>query len=311
MSIHLSRKYKFRSFRPGELSDAIRLVLSKYGIDPIKARFDAAFPVGDEGEERRQLSFDDIAAICEIGESPKDLIVSGYDEKIKRYFFLIDKESDKFLGIYISDEDVKIASEVFSEFEKALKLKEVKPEEKNIEKVVANLEKRISEIDQRFLRREKGLTCFLSYRFNERTEALALELTRFLDLIGVEVITGARYEPRKVSEKVLSLLQGPLDFVLYLITKEGESTWTRDEIAVSLGKGYSIIPLVEEGANLEKGILGDLERIPFASNHIGDTFIGLIEAVDFIKREKEIKESAEKQKRSSKKWRRKYRITKK
>ena len=106
---------------------------------------------------------------------------------------------------------------------------------------------------------------------------------RFLSLVGVEVTTGAGYEPQSVSDKVLSILGKPLDFVIYLqIAKEGESTWTRDEMAVSLGKGYRIVPLVERGSTLEKGILGDWEYIPFSTGHISDTFIPILEAIKYI-----------------------------
>jgi hypothetical protein len=109
---------------------------------------------------------------------------------------------------------------------------------------------------------------------------------RFLALIGVEVTTGDTYEPRRVSDKVLSHLDKRLDFVVYLVEKEGESAWTRDEMAVSLGKGCRIIPLVEEGAALERGILGDWEYIPFTSGHTSDTFLPILEAVKFINKEK-------------------------
>ena len=59
-------------------------------------------------------------------------------------------------------------------------------------------------------------------------------------------------------------------------------------MAVSLGRGYHIIPLVEEGSTLERGILGDWEYIPFSSDHISDTFIPILEAIKFMYREKEI-----------------------
>jgi hypothetical protein len=108
---------------------------------------------------------------------------------------------------------------------------------------------------------------------------LALELTRFLELLGVNVVTGAGYEPRRVDQKVIARLEQPLDFLIYLITADGESIWTRDELAFSLAKGYALVLLVESGTKIEKGLLGDWEYLEFEGNHIGDSFMGILEAL--------------------------------
>ena len=108
------------------------------------------------------------------------------------------------------------------------------------------------------------------------------QITRFLELLDIEVISGASYEPRRVTEKVRSRLSSNIDFVVYLVTKDGETAWTRDELITGLGVDAHLVPIVESGAKMEIGILGDLEYIPFESGHISDAFVRLLEAVRFI-----------------------------
>src|SRR5262245_50120609 len=127
------------------------------------------------------------------------------------------------------------------------------------------------------------LKCFLSYRFTDENEIAALPVQEFLRLLNVEVRTGNRYEPRQVSEKMLSILSEPLDFIVLLITANGESMWTRDEINTALHKGIHLVPLVEKGATFHRGLFADLEYIEFTPGHIGDAFLKLLQAIEFIR----------------------------
>jgi hypothetical protein len=45
---------------------------------------------------------------------------------------------------------------------------------------------------------------------------------------------------------------------------------------------------VEKGSKTGKEILGDHEYIEFDGNHIGDTFIAILEAINFMKDQKEL-----------------------
>jgi len=87
-----------------------------------------------------------------------------------------------------------------------------------------------------------------------------VKIQQFLALLDVKVASGASYEPRRVSDKVLSKLSESLDFIVVLISGTGESMWTRDEIASVIGRGVAVIPIVEEGANFAPGLFGDLEH---------------------------------------------------
>jgi hypothetical protein len=134
------------------------------------------------------------------------------------------------------------------------------------------------------------LKCFLSYRFSSENETSILKLQRFLTLLNVEVITGDKYEPRGISEKVLSKLASPLDFLIIFIARDGESYWTRDEIAYARHEGLPVIPIVQDDKQFTPGIFGDLEYIPFAEGFVEGAFLKLLDALQFIRKQKTTKD---------------------
>lgn len=105
-------------------------------------------------------------------------------------------------------------------------------------------------------------------------------------MLDIDVITGEAYEPRKLGDKVLSKLQGSLDMIILLVASDGESMWTRDEINTALQQDIYFIPIVEQGAHFSPGLFGDVEWIPFEKGHVGDAFIKIQEAIQYIRRKK-------------------------
>jgi len=128
----------------------------------------------------------------------------------------------------------------------------------------------------------RKITCFLSYRFSDLGKSYASQIRRFLELLDIDVLSGEKYEPRSISEKVKNILSQNPDFVVLIIAQDGESLWTRDEIAELRVKGKPIIPLVVYGSEFAQGLFGDLEWIPFPKEHISDSFIRLLEGIRFI-----------------------------
>jgi len=129
---------------------------------------------------------------------------------------------------------------------------------------------------------EKPLQCFLAYRFTDQSERYATEVREFLELLDIDVISGGRFEPRSVSEKIKELLSEDLDFGVLIVSDEGESMWTRDEVNSLWSQGKKVIVLVEEGTQFTQGLQGDLEWIPFPQGHISDAFSRLVEGTKFI-----------------------------
>src|SRR5207302_4557130 len=125
----------------------------------------------------------------------------------------------------------------------------------------ANILARLETLEDAVFPPTRRLRCFLSYRFTDTNEIIALRVQQFLTLLDIEVLSGASYEPRQVSEKVLSKLRQPLDFIVLLITGTGESMWTRDEIGTAIHKGVAFIPLVQKGTTFEPGLFADVEYV--------------------------------------------------
>jgi hypothetical protein len=149
----------------------------------------------------------------------------------------------------------------------------------------AELSTRIGSLEVAFAARSRRLQCFLSFRFTDANELISLRLQQFLSLLEVDVVTGATYEPRQVTEKVLSRLAGPLDLIILLVTSDGESMWTRDEIGAAIHKNLALVPIIEKGASLEPRLFGDVEYIEYTPGHIGDAFLKLLQAIVFVRQQ--------------------------
>ena len=141
-----------------------------------------------------------------------------------------------------------------------------------------------SDARRQLAKRGHTIWAFVSYPFDsEQAEAYARQVERLLHALNVRVLTARPYEPRPVQDKVGDILADPFDLIVLIVAGKGESAWTRDEIAAATAKGAFVVPLVERPLTFERGLLGDLERIGFDPGHIGDAFVGLVEAVRFTR----------------------------
>lgn len=284
MTFNIFRYYKQKRFKPNQISNCFNKIIADLNLPEDRVSFRGSYDLGDSIEESRDFSPKDLDAICEIKDRPHALFFSfpSPDETHSRSNIIILSDFRDALQLNLGLSEASNSDAIVNTIESLLSLEQVSPPEYT-DKEVEAIKERLTKIEEKLIDKEKALSCFLSYRFTSRSKTLALELTRFLELLGSNVISGAGYEPRRLNEKVISRLSQPFDFLIYLITKEGESTWTRDELAVTMGKGFPAILLVESGVEVGKGLLGDWEYLQFQDNHIADTFIGILEALRFIK----------------------------
>src|SRR3990170_29373 len=77
-------------------------------------------------------------------------------------------------------------------------------------RLIAYLEAQLSEVPSNVHNRIHPLRCFLSFKFTPKGKKYAAEVRHFLELIGIEVVTGERFEPRGISNKILELLSSDL-----------------------------------------------------------------------------------------------------
>ena len=145
------------------------------------------------------------------------------------------------------------------------------------------ISERLAVLERIVLGPNRTLRCFLSYRFTSENEDPARKLYSFLIRLGIDVVTGDTYEPRPVSQKIMGRLKDDLDFIVLLAGGDGESFWTRDEIATANHKMIPLVPVIEDGVKFEPGLFGDIECVPYAKGHIGDSFLKVLEAVKYIR----------------------------
>jgi len=289
MSVSMSKYYDNRFFKTGELSKLLREMVRRVVGDNAETRIFAIKKLKDGLTERQDnISFDDIRDTVDLITEYNTFILyfqgNGKDVSIsfdgRGDYLSVSLGAESPETLYVVAEEVK---QLIGTTERESIFKQIKFEGPTIPEQIYELRSMIEELRATIVKPTKNLRCFLSYRFDPKIEATVLRLQRFLSLLDVEVISGTSYEPRRISDKVMERINQSIDCVILLISESGESAWTRDEISFANSKGIPIIPIVEENTKFERGMFGDLEYIPYASGHIGDVFIGLLEAINYIK----------------------------
>ena len=186
------------------------------------------------------------------------------------------------ISVSIDADDMIRAQNALNVVAEALKLSPYKPKfmEELLVGRVEQLQSRVAALERNAAR--APLRCVLSFRFSKSSSTVAREVEQYLLLLGVQVVSGIEYEPRRVEDKVRDRLLSGVDFVVYLVTSDGESAWLRDELATATAQGAIPVPLVEKCCSLEEGLLGNIEYIPFAPGHPGDCWIRLGQAVRYM-----------------------------
>lgn len=281
METSRSKSYQNTIFKPGTLALTFLSISSEFKTPDNSATISADFRYGDDGTTTKDILLSDLELICDFSGHVKSVTFRfpSSEHKYDKDFFAFSSFQNGIL-LTMNSRTPERLSTALAIFEKELGLVEM-PKIKFPK--ITDLEARLEILENKIIGLSTGLSCFLSYRFNSKSKGLALELTRFLSLLDVTVKSGFGYEPRKVTEKVLGRLKSGHDFFVYLIANDGESLWTRDELAVAFSDGVPVIILVEKGAEVGKGLLGDWEYIEFDPDHIGDTFIAVVEAINYVR----------------------------
>ena len=276
MEISRSTFFRIRQFRIGELASMFGSLSRSLTLEDKPVGFSINEILSDGSEVWRDATQADLESICNLVARSISCTIGNWPDRV--YLSLSQRGSD-YLRLYVSSAQSSIITEVPRLLQQALALEEVTEHEAmSIDRAPEDdrfqpLLRRIEQLENAVFEPKQKLRCFLSYRFSSENEILALKLSQFLKLLDVEVITGASYEPRQVSQKVLSRLREPLNFIVLLVTKTGESMWTRDEVGAALHKGLALVPIVENGAVLQPGMFADIEYVSFEPDHIGDAFL--------------------------------------
>lgn len=121
-------------------------------------------------------------------------------------------------------------------------------------------------------------TAFLAHPFDDEGDQYATEVARFLTLINISPQSGRAFSPGSVAQKVEERL-ARFDIVVAIFTCQADSTWLMQETIATKILRKPLFLLVEEGAQLKEGLLGDYERIPFPRGRISKAFIPILEGL--------------------------------
>lgn len=296
MGLTKTHYFMLRNFLPGEFISSISILRDKFGEYPYA---DMSKPINVhsfnkliEANEFFCYYIEDMPDITNFKE--KSITVNIKFKSTVLNISAIDYQDTSFFLVRIEADVVADYMALYDECLNTLLLKEIPnpftssndSRDSDFGQRIELLEKRITTIENRIDNVYDKITCFISYRFTSKTKNSINELTRFLHLLDVDVTTGNRYEPRRISDKVQQRLRETYDFFIYVVSSEGDSTWMKQELGMAFMKELPIVILVDDSVTFEPGILGDWEYIPYHTEHIGDSFLPVIEALRYIKQNK-------------------------
>jgi hypothetical protein len=125
-------------------------------------------------------------------------------------------------------------------------------------------------------------SAFVAHGFDDVGRKYASEVQTFLELLGIIVVTGTRYEPRSVSDKVRDRIASSDAFVA-IVTPQDNPTWIVQETTLADSLGKQPIVLVEQSADHKTGLLGNHELIFFPTGHVSESFNRILQGIHTIR----------------------------
>ena len=294
MQVNRHKVFENKKFRPKDISGALISIMDELGIPDDAIEISGTFKARSGETESKKIPLSDLAAIRDFEGQTTAVVVSYPTDLIKG-----DSKDNSITfcnyegGILVNvcTNNFPSIQNIMDRLEGQLKLIEMpeKPQRRHDDELLeGKAETKESTNINTGARTEigKSASCFLSYRFNARVKFLAPELSRFLTLLDIKVVSGMGSEQRSAAGKASGSPKSGYNFFIYLITQDDEGTWTKDELASAYGEGVPVIMLVEKGSKTGKEIFGGREYIEFDADHIGDTFIAILEAINFMKDQK-------------------------
>src|SRR5262245_18551438 len=254
MTVSMMRYYRLRRFAAGELRRTLRAVL------PAGSKIDVSRKLSTGSfRSENDVSDDDLRLVCDLSRE--------YLEAFGDVYLTLEGHDDE-LRVRGSPDTLQRICEVFDHLERALHLEEIPSSE--------------PDANHRDTQDTGRIRCFFSYRPDEATAKVAMQLQRFLALLDVDVVTASSPEPRSVGSKVLAKLDRKRDFIAVVVSSAGTCPWTPEELGQACARGAHVVPVVQTGVPFATGLFNGFEHVSFAPGHVGDAFLGLLETVRFI-----------------------------
>jgi tetratricopeptide (TPR) repeat protein len=132
----------------------------------------------------------------------------------------------------------------------------------------------------------REVPAFVGHSFGEEDREIVDQIKSFLTKLGVRCDSGARPEPKGISQKILQRIRAADLFVGIFTRREKQpdgtyttSPWTIDEKGAAIAEGKKLLLFVEEGVSEFGGLQGDYEYVPFSRDNFG---AALIHAMDYV-----------------------------
>lgn len=280
MSFSRTHRFSFKIFEAGLLAKTIEAIA---GDNPQSLEISDSENLPDGGSVLHKFtSTSDVSKICDIRTHWINVWIRTSSGKFWSFDLRAD---DGLITANVSADTTESRRAVLGLLMKGLELTEASTElqAKHRPPTQKEISDRLAALERIVLGPNRRLRCFLSYRFSPENKEPARRLEEFLGLLDIDVVTGNTYEPRAISRKIIDKLNDSIDFVILLIGTDGESLWTRDEVATAKNKMIPLIPVVEEGATFASGLFGDLEHITYGKGHIGDSFLKILEGIKYVR----------------------------
>ena len=294
MQVSRHKVFENKKFRPKDISGALITIMDELGVPDDAIEISGTFKTRSGETESKKIALSDLAAIRDFEGQTTAIVVSYPTDLIKgdsKDNSITFCNYDGGILINVCTNNFPSIQSIMDKLEGQLKLIEMpeKPQRRRSDELLegkAETKESTNISTGASPEIAKSASCFLSYRFNARVKFLAPELSRFLTLLDIKVASGMGSEQRRAAGKASGQQKSGYDFFIYLITADDEGTWTKDEIASAYSEGVPVIMLAERGSKAGKEILGGREYIEFDADHIGDTFIAILEAINFMKDQK-------------------------
>jgi hypothetical protein len=311
MQVSRHKIYENKKFRPKDISSVLVSIMDELGVPEDALEITGTFKARSGATERRSIDLSDIAAIRDFDGQTNAIMVSYPTDLIKadtrdNAITFCNYEGD--ILVNVSTTNFPSIQNIMDKLENQLKLVErlEMPKSKSKSTSSGRVERRADTIEVKTQRVErkteivereaeimesalinhdfsKSPSCFLAYRFNARVKFLAPELSRFLTLLDIKVVSGLGNERRRAAGKGSAQVKSGYDFFIYLVTQDDQDTWTKEDMGLAYSEGVPVILLIEKGTKAGREIIGNHEYIEFDPAHIGDTFIAILEAINFMK----------------------------
>lgn len=305
MSFSRELHLKSRVFAAGELRSGLESIASILG-PTVALRASSSRRLADGTQESRtELTGSAFDAVCDMTADASSYGF-GFSGKPGRRSFgeflsaLVLPDRRGYLDLTVESNDLADLNIFATRFQELLRLEPAPSIEERVREQVKeqmrdsgtpslpewieHVESRVDALERHIRVAATPLSCFVSFQFSGESLDYGRAVVRFLELLGLRVITGQGYEPKPIQQKVRERLAEQLDLLIVIIASDRGSMWTRDEMARAQSGDVLLIPLVEDGASFDRGIFGDHEYIAFSKGHIADAFTGLLEGVRYTER---------------------------